>query len=73
MVGLVVLQVLTASLVVLPMALRQELVAGTFERVLVSTYGPIAGLLAMSVFPFLSALVSATITIVFAAAVFGMP
>lgn len=71
-IGLAVLQVLTACLVVMPMALRQELLAGTFERILVSAYGPVQSLLAMSVFPFLSALVSATITIVFAAAVFGM-
>jgi ABC-2 type transport system permease protein len=71
-IGLAVLQVLTACLVVLPMALRQELLTGTFERILVSAFGPIPSLLAMSVFPFLSALVSATITVVFAAAVFGM-
>jgi ABC-2 type transport system permease protein len=72
-IGLAVLQVLTACLVMLPMTLRQELVAGTFERILVSAYGPVQSLFAMSVFPFLQALVSATITILFAAAVFGMP
>ena len=72
-IGLAVLQVLTACLVMLPMTLRQELVAGTFERILVSAYGPVQSLLAMSVFPFLSAVVSATITIVFAAVVFGLP
>jgi ABC-2 type transport system permease protein len=71
-IGLAVLQVLTACLVVLPMSLRQELLAGTFERILVSAYGPVQSILAMSVFPFLAALVSATLTIGFAAAVFGM-
>jgi ABC-type uncharacterized transport system permease subunit len=71
-IGLVVLQVVTASLVVLPMALRQELVAGTFERVLVSAFGPIPGLLAMSVFPFLAAVLSSAITIAVAAIAFGM-
>lgn len=72
-VGLAVLEVLTACLVVMPMALRQELVAGTFERALVSPFGPIQSLLAMSVFPFLTAFVSAMITITVAALVFGMP
>lgn len=72
-IGLAVLEVLTACLLVLPMALRQELVAGTFERSLVSAFGPIPSLLAMSVFPFLSSLVSAMITIAVAALVFGMP
>jgi ABC-2 type transport system permease protein len=71
-IGLAVLQVLTACLVVLPMVLRQELLAGTFERILVSAFGPVQCLLAMSVFPFLSALVSAALTIAFASLVFGM-
>lgn len=72
-VGLAVLEVLTAALVVMPLALRQELVAGTFERALVSPFGPVQCLLAMSIFPFLSALLSATITIAIAALVFGLP
>ncbi len=71
--GLAVLEVLTAGLIVMPMALRQELVAGTFERALVSTFGPIQCLIAMSIFPFLSAVVGAMITIGVAALVFGMP
>jgi ABC-2 type transport system permease protein len=72
-VGFAVLQVLTAALAVLPLALRHELVAGTFERVLVSPLGAIYALLAMSVLPFLSALFTATMTILYAALVFGMP
>lgn len=72
-VGLAVLEVLTAGLVVLPLALRGELLAGTFERSLVSAFGPIPSLVAMSFFPFLSSLVSATITVGVAATVFGMP
>jgi ABC-2 type transport system permease protein len=71
-IGLAVLEVLTAALVVMPMALRQELVAGTFERALVSAFGPIQCLIAMSIFPFLSAVVGAIITIGVAAIVFGM-
>jgi ABC-type multidrug transport system permease subunit len=72
-IGLAVLEVLTAGLIVMPMALRQELVAGTFERALVSAFGPIQCLIAMSIFPFLSAVVGAVITIGVSALVFGMP
>ena len=72
-IGFAVLQVLTAALAVLPLTLRHELVAGTFERALVSPLGAIPVLLAMAVVPFLAALASATITILFAALVFGMP
>jgi ABC-2 type transport system permease protein len=72
-IGFAVLQVLTAGLTLVPFAIRQELVAGTFERLLVSPVGAIHGVLAMSVFPFLAAVVSALLTIIFAAVVFGMP
>lgn len=72
-VGLGVLEVLTAALMAMPLSLRQELVAGTFERTLVSAFGPVQYILAMSIFPFLSALVSAAITIAVGALVFGMP
>ena len=72
-VGLAMLQVLTAAIVVLPMSVRQELVAGTFERVLVSPLGPVSGVLAMFVFPFFSAAVMALLTIAVGVFVFGMP
>lgn len=72
-IGVAVLQVLTACLVTLPQALRQELLTGTFERLLVSAFGPVQSLLAMSIFPFATALASASITVLYAAAVFGMP
>ena len=72
-IGFAVLQVLTAALAALPLTLRHELVAGTFERVLVSPLGAIPALLAMTVLPFLTALATATITLLFAALVFGMP
>lgn len=72
-IGFAVLQVLTATLAVLPLALRHELVAGTFERVLVSPLGAVPALLAMGVVPFLTALATATFTLLFAAGVFGMP
>jgi ABC-2 type transport system permease protein len=72
-VGVVIMQVLLASLNGLPGRVRHEVVAGTFERMVVSPLGATAGVLSLSVFPLLLALVSGTLTIAFAAAVFGMP
>lgn len=72
-VGLAVLEVLTAALMAMPLSLRQELVAGTFERALVSAFGPVPCVLAMSIFPFLTAVLGATITIAVGWLVFGMP
>lgn len=43
-IGLVVLALLTATLTALPLAVRQELVAGTFERFAVSATGAVVGL-----------------------------
>ena len=72
-VGLVIMQVLFATVGALPGRVRQELVAGTFERFVVSPFGATAGVVAMAMFPFVLSLVSATITVSFAAAAFGMP
>ena len=72
-IGLVILQVLYSTVGALPARVRQELVAGTFERSVVSPFGAAAAVVSMTVFPFLLALVSAVSTIAFAAIVFGMP
>jgi len=72
-VGIVVLQVLTATMGLMPLALRQELVAGTFERLVVSPFGALGSVASMTVFPFLSNLAIGTGAIAFAAAVFGLP
>jgi ABC-2 type transport system permease protein len=72
-VGLIALQLLNAILQTPPTALRQELVAGTFERVVTSPLGPVGASLAMMVFPFLSALVTAMVMLVFAGVAFGVP
>lgn len=72
-VGLVVLRLLIATAGQLPTAIRQELVAGTFERLLVSPFGPIGGVIAMMLFPFLNSLLLGTLMITFAALVFGLP
>ena len=72
-VGLAMMELLTATLHTVPANLRSELVAGTFERMVVSPYGPIGGIVAMSLFPMILATVMATITIVLAGALFGLP
>jgi ABC-2 type transport system permease protein len=72
-VGLVVFEVMAASLGILPAALRQELVAGTFERVVLSPFGAVRAVLSMLIFPFVVALVQAVLTVMFAVLIFDMP
>jgi ABC-2 type transport system permease protein len=72
-VGLVILQVLTSTMYTPPVVLQTELVAGTFERILVSPFGPMAGICSMLVFPFIFSIVSATLMLAFAYLVFGLP
>lgn len=71
-VGLAVLAVLTATLAGLPLAIRQELVAGTFERIVVSPLGGRDGIVAMSVWPFCYATVLSATQILLAVIVFGL-
>jgi ABC-2 type transport system permease protein len=72
-VGLAAMELLTATLHAVPNSLRSELVAGTFERTVVSPYGPLGGIIAMSIFPMLMATVMVTVTLTMAAALFGLP
>jgi ABC-type multidrug transport system permease subunit len=72
-IGLAVLELLTAALHTVPTSLRAELVAGTFERMVVSPFGPLGGIVALSLFPMFLASVMGTLTIGFAALVFGLP
>lgn len=71
-VGLVILQVVQSTFET-SATMRQELVAGTFERLIVSPLGPLATVLSLLVFPLLYALVIATATLAVAAALFGLP
>ena len=72
-IGLAIIQILTISLGVMPVTIRQELVSGTIERFLVSAYGPINGIFGTMMFPLANAFVSGTLTLVFAAVIFGLP
>jgi ABC-2 type transport system permease protein len=51
---------------------RQELVAGTFERLLLSPFGPVRSVLAMAVFPLIFSFILATFTLLAGWALFGL-
>ena len=72
-VGLAIMGTLISSLSALPARVRQELVAGTFERVLLSPFGPVAAICAAVVFPLVLAVVEGILTVSFAAGALGMP
>ncbi len=71
-IGLVILSVLNSTLGTPPSLVRQELVAGTFERIALSPFGPVGGLLGMLIFPFCFALFTALIMLAFAGLAFGL-
>ena len=71
-IGMVILQVLQSTIAVASV-LRAELVAGTFERLVLSPFGAVRGMLSMMLFPFLIALVSAVILLLCATLIFGVP
>jgi ABC-2 type transport system permease protein len=72
-IGIAIMDVVTSTLGVTPSRIRSELVAGTFERLVVSPFGPVASIVCVTIFPFLISVITAVFSIAFAAAVFGMP
>jgi ABC-2 type transport system permease protein len=72
-VGLVIVQILTLSLGIMPGGVRQELISGTIERFLVSAHGPVNGILGTMLFPLCNAFFSGVLTLVLATAIFGLP
>jgi ABC-2 type transport system permease protein len=56
----------------IPELVRQELIAGTFDRLLLSPFGAIRSVLAMSLFPMIFAFVLAAITLGLGWAIFGL-
>lgn len=71
-IGMVTLNVLTSTLQTGPSAIRQELVAGTFERMLVSPFGAVASVVSMMIFPFVYGVLLSVITLLVADLFFGM-
>jgi ABC-2 type transport system permease protein len=56
----------------IPELVRQELIAGTFDRLLLSPFGAIRGVIAMTIFPLLYSFVIAAFTLGLACAMFGL-
>jgi ABC-type multidrug transport system permease subunit len=71
-VGIAGLDVLTSTVGLPPTMLRQEMVAGTFERLVVSPFGALRGIVGLMLFPLTQALIVAGATVAFAAAFFGL-
>jgi ABC-2 type transport system permease protein len=55
-----------------PALVRQELVAGTLERLVLSPFGAVRSIIAMTLFPLLYAWALATLSLALACAVFGL-
>jgi ABC-2 type transport system permease protein len=70
--GLMTLQVINSTLTIPSMTLRQELVAGTFERFAISPFGPVAGIISMMLFPLIYTLAIVTCMLAFAGLAFGL-
>jgi ABC-2 type transport system permease protein len=71
-IGMVALNVVTSTLQTGPSAIRQELVAGTFERMLVSPFGAVASVVSMMIFPFLYGAGLSLLTLTVANLFFGL-
>ncbi len=71
-VGIVILQMLNSVMVGPPNLLRQELLAGTFERIVLSPFGPVGGIASMLLFPFVLALATGSVLMLLAVGVFGV-
>ncbi|HSR95407.1 MAG TPA: ABC transporter permease [Solirubrobacterales bacterium] len=70
--GLMTLQVINSTLSTPSITLRQELVAGTFEKVALSPFGSVAGIISMMLFPLLYTMVVVVLMLGFAGLVFGL-
>src|SRR3954470_16339740 len=71
-VGLIIFGVLTSTLVTPVATLRAELQAGTFERMVLSPFGPVRAIASLLIFPVVQALVIGTLSLAFASLVFGL-
>ncbi len=71
-VGIVILQILSSVMVGPPNILRQELLAGTFERIVLSPFGAVGGVFSMLLFPFALALATGAVAMLFAVGAFGV-
>jgi ABC-2 type transport system permease protein len=70
-VGIAIMQVVGSTLT-LPLRVRQELVAGTFERIVLSPFGAVGSVASMMIFATALELLTAASVIAFASIFFGM-
>jgi len=71
-VGLIIFGVLTSTLSTPVATLRAELQAGTFERMVLSPFGPVRAIASLLLFPLALALVVGVASLLYAAIVFGL-
>jgi ABC-2 type transport system permease protein len=71
-VGIAITEVVISTFGVLPQRMSQELYAGTFERLVLSPFGAVSGIVSMTFFPLMLAYLTAATSIAFAAIVFGL-
>jgi ABC-2 type transport system permease protein len=71
-VGIVVVTLLTSTLATPVMTLRTELQAGSFERMVLSPFGPVRSIASLLIFPVVLAFATAVLAIAFACVVFGL-
>jgi ABC-2 type transport system permease protein len=71
-VGLIIFGVLTSTLSSPLATLRAELQAGTFERMVVSPFGPVRSVASLLIFPVLLAVALGVMSLVYAGLVFGV-
>jgi ABC-2 type transport system permease protein len=70
-VGLALLSVMYSCFLI-PEYIRQELVAGTFDRLVLSPFGAVRSVIAMTLFPLLLSFALALVTVAIGCLVFGM-
>lgn len=72
-VGLVITQVINATLGMTPVAIRTDLLTGNLERLIISPFGVVSGVIAMLIFPTAMSLVTGAIMVAFSGLVLGLP
>jgi ABC-2 type transport system permease protein len=71
-IGMVILGVLTSTLATPAATLRQELLTGTFERMVLSPFGPVRCVMSLLLFPLALAFTTALVSLTYASLVFGL-
>jgi ABC-2 type transport system permease protein len=71
-VGVVIFTIVSATLQIPQASLRQELVAGTFERMLLAPWGSAAAIVSLLIYPTLYALITVATLVCIGAAIFDL-